>query len=233
MVQLSLGVLVVFALVGLFLWQSLTFGAKYIPMAWETRLVSPFIDASEATDPRQQALQERLDRILTAVEYQGEVPIQVTLIEQDIVNAFATLGGRVFVFEGLLDALETDIGLDMVLAHEVAHVLNRDPIQAAAGTLGLQLFFAFVTGNSELGQISGLADAGGQMLFLSYSREQEREADELALYALERLYADLTGADELFLYIERNETQMEFPEFLSSHPDTESRIQTIRSRINE
>lgn len=233
LLQLSVGVVVVFLFVGFVLWQSLTFGAKYIPMSWESRLVEPFISSADTTNETQQVLQQRLERILTAMEYSGDVPIHLSLIDSDVVNAFATLGGQIFVFQGLLDALETDVGLDMVLAHEAAHLINRDPIQSAAGTFGIQLLFALVTGSGDLGQVSSLMNAGGQVLFLGYSREQEREADQLALDALAVLYEDLTGADELFVYIDQLEGQIEFPEFLSSHPDPEARIQTIRNRISK
>lgn len=227
---LTTGVIAVFIILSVILWQSLTFTAQYIPLAWEARLAEPFVSEDSGSDV-QQRLQTRLDRLLVALEYDGDLPIRVNYIDNETVNAFATLGGQIFVFQGLLDAVTTDIGLDLVLAHEAAHILNRDPIQGAAGALGVQVVFALITGGGDFAQVSGLMDAGGQLLLLSYSREQEREADALAMDALSRVYEDLTGADELFVYLESLDTELETPEFLSTHPDTDSRIEFIREFI--
>jgi len=204
-------------------------------MSWETRLSQSIENLLETDLPDSQIqidLQSRLDRIVQQIDEQNTFQLTAHYIDSDVVNAFATLGGHVFVFSGLLDVIETDVGLDMVLAHEAAHVLNRDPIQAAAGTVGLQLLMALVTGNGDFAQTSGLMNMGSNMLLLSYSREQERAADERALEALKALYEDLTGADELFVFIQNSEGERAFPEFFSSHPNPSARIANIQKAIN-
>ncbi len=225
--------LVLFVVVTSVLWYSLSWGAQFIPLSWELRLAQPFIDQQATPSETEIALQERLDRLLAAMEYENDIPIQVHHLDSETVNAFATLGGQIFVFQGLLDIVKTDIGLDMVLAHEAAHILNRDPIQGITAALGVQFVFALATGNTELAQLSNLMGTGSELFLLSYSRKQERAADALAMDTLAKLYPDLTGADELFHYMLMHSDDMSFPEFLSSHPNVEDRINTIQERIKQ
>lgn len=224
---------VIFVIVVAFIWYGLSWSAQFIPLRWEQRLVAPFIDETAPENEIEKNLQARLDRLVSDMGYAGDIPIRVHYLDSDTVNAFATLGGQIFVFQGLLDAVKTDIGLDMVLAHEAAHIIHRDPVQSIASALGVQFIFALVTGHSELAQLPGLMGTGGELFMLSYSRRQERAADELALNTLAKHYPDLTGADELFHYILLHSDNMSFPEFLSSHPNVEDRIDTIQQRIQQ
>ncbi|WP_196158573.1 M48 family metallopeptidase [Reinekea sp. G2M2-21] len=228
---LTTGIAVALVIVSLVLWQSLSWGAKFIPLSWEMRISDSIAQQFEDTSEQSMMLQARLDHILQAMEYDGKVPLQVHYVDDDLVNAFATIGGHIFVFRGLMDILQTDIGLDMVLAHEAAHILNRDPIQSLAGAVGVQLVVALITGNGDFGQMNGIIDMGNQLMFLTYSREQERVADAMALDALASLYDDLTGADELFVWFAQDDNDA--PEFLSSHPLPDARIEAIRNRLSQ
>lgn len=232
LLQLTAGALLLLAVAFVVIWQSLSYIAGWIPLTWEANLVDPFEPLEMQRTEQEEALQVRLDRLLQAMEYDGEAKLTVHILDQTEINAFATLGGHIFVFQGLLDALQTDIGLDMVLAHEAAHILNRDPIQSAASALGFQFFIALITGFGDLGNSAALINSGSQLMALNYSRNQEQQADEMALDALSVLYTDLTGADELFSYIAKLEGQGRVPEFLSSHPHPERRIEAIQQRIN-
>ena len=227
------GFILALVVVGTSLWYGLSWMAQFIPYSWEQRLAANFIDEQSGRSDTELALQKRLDHLVNVMVNNGNMPMRVHYLPADTINAFATLGGQIFVYQGLLDAVHSDIGLDMVLAHEAAHIVNRDPIQSLTATLGVQLIFSLVTGNSDIAQLSGLMGTGGQLLMLSYSRKQERAADALALDTLEKLYPDLTGAGELFHYILMHSSEMSFPEFLSSHPDVEGRIENINQRIQQ
>ncbi|MFQ3229958.1 M48 family metallopeptidase [Reinekea sp.] len=232
LILLSLGVCVAFVLTALVLWYSLTFIVRFVPLSWESRIADPFVKPFKADSAQQLELQERLNKILVAMDYQGESPIQVTIIESDEMNAFATLGGHIFVLTGLLNALESEMGLDMVLAHEAAHILHRDPIKSATGMLGISLVTALVTGNGNFAQTRGLMHSGNQLLFLNNSREQERAADKAALNALIELYGHIDGAEELFLTL-RNDRSTNIPVILSSHPHPDERIDYILQYLKE
>jgi len=230
---LSLGVCVFFAFIVFVVWQSLTLVARFIPLSWEARIAAPWVEQYQQVSEHQVQLQARLDRILQVMEYEGDIALTVHYVDSPDTNAFATLGGQIFVLSGLVDSMKSDIGLDMVLAHEAAHILNRDPIQSVAGALGVKLILALATGNGEFAQMSGLMNVGSNVMFLSYSRDQERDADEAALNALEHLYGGLEGADELFVQLNQADGVFEIPEILSTHPHPEERIEYIKARIQQ
>lgn len=227
---LSAGALTIIAVAAIILWSSFSWLATFIPLSWEQRVADQWVDNTQAPSTIQIQLQERTDRIIAVMAPDLKTTIVAHHIDHDVTNAFATLGGQIFIYQGLLDALQTDIGLDMVIAHEVAHILNRDPIQMAAGMLGTQLVLALATGNGEFAQLSGFTNISGSLLLLNYSREQEIEADQLALDAIEKLYGSVDGAEEFFVYISNREDLPEPPAWLSSHPDVHSRISAIKAR---
>ena len=90
-------------------------------------------------------------------------------------NAFATLGGHVFVCRGLMETLEDENSLAMIIGHELAHIKNRDPIVGMARGLTIQMLYSYITGDYSSLNVSGL----GSELGLSYfSREQEYSSDD-------------------------------------------------------
>lgn len=232
LILLSLGVCIAFIMTALVLWYSLTFLVRFIPLSWESRIADPIVNQFITHSEQQIELQQRLDKILLAMGYQGDSPIQVSIIDSKEINAFATLGGHIFVLTGLLSELESDIGLDMVLAHEAAHILHRDPIKSATGVLGISLVTALITGNGNFAQTSGLMNIGNNLLFLNNSREQERAADKAALDAMMTLYGHVDGAEELFVSL-LDDDPVELPAILSSHPHPNERIDYIRQYFKE
>lgn len=109
-------------------------------------------------------------------------PIRVDVLDHEMVNAVAMPGGRIFLFRGLIDRAATPEEVAGVLAHEIGHVIHRDPttgVLRAAGTAGI---FSLV-----LGDVFGagvIAAAGEAMLNASYQREAEARADAEAIAML-------------------------------------------------
>ncbi len=141
-------------------------------------------------------------------------------------NAVATLGGHIFVLEGLLHTLSSENSLAMVLAHELAHCVNRDPLRSAGRGVLLEIAFSSARGGNL---------AGNQLLLTRYSREQERAADQEALAALNARYGHIGGATRLFEVLRATERDSAArgmgrpPELLSTHPAIDERIEAIRS----
>ncbi len=159
------------------------------------------------------------------------VQLRFIVIKGDQVNAFTTLGGYVFVFEGLLRQLGNENSLAMVLAHEIAHAKNRDPLLTAGRGVLLQLAMMSISGNGGL--VPAMADAGSQATLSLYSREQEEMADKLALAALQRKYGHIGGSIGLFEKLDASGEMSDMPEILASHPDTARRIDYLRSMARE
>lgn len=232
LVLLTSAIVVGFVLVAILLWHSLGFLARFIPVQWEARLTeSVGVNTLSRTDDERE-LQSRVDGLLMLLE-ESDWPVTVHLLETSEVNAFATLGSHIIVTRGLLDALNTEAGLDFVLLHELAHLLNRDPIRAAAGQLGVRLLTALLTGQGDLPAPTLWLQSSERLLALHYSRAQEREADQLALNTLWQLYDDISSADELFVFLDEQGDSLRVPQIFSTHPHSQSRIEFIRSFIEE
>ena len=163
------------------------------------------------------------------------------VLDSPVVNAFALPGGYVYVTRGLLAHLNNEAQLAVVQGHEIGHVAARHASQRGLQqTIGQ---FA-VVGGAILGQellgLSGenllnLSSTAAQLLFLSYSREHERESDKLGVeYAAMSGYAAEEGA-AFFTSLKRisENSGQSIPNMLSSHPDPGEREQNIPRMARE
>lgn len=201
----------------------------------ERRFVDRYVTmtANHLLTPGDPVLQRYVeDLTLQLSEYMqppDDLSIRVHLVKGPP-NAAATLGGHIFVLEGLLHTLNSENSLAMVLAHELAHCINRDPLRSAGRGMLLEIAFSAAGGGSM---------TGNQLLLTRYSREQERTADEDALKALNAHYGHIGGATRLFEVlrtIQRDSVPKVIgrpPELLSTHPAIDERIEAILDSAEE
>ena len=163
------------------------------------------------------------------------------VLDTPVVNAFALPGGYTYVTRGLMAHLNNEAQLAMVMGHEIGHVAARHASQRALQqTLGQVL----VIGGAVLGQelfglpgesILNLSSMGAQLLFLSYSRDAERESDRLGVeYSAMAGYAAEEGA-QFFTSLKRISERhgAAIPNMLSSHPNPGEREKNIPRMANE
>jgi len=132
-----------------------------------------------------------------------------TLVNSDVVNAFAVPGCYIYVTRGLMSVVNSEAELGAVLAHEVGHIAGRHAQRQQRRSLWRGLGVAAVgllTGSEGLTRIAGVA-AG--LFTLRYSRNQEFEADDLGLEYLTAAGHDPHAAADMLATLGRNE------EFLS------------------
>ncbi|MDO6386397.1 M48 family metallopeptidase [Uliginosibacterium sp. 31-12] len=178
----------------------------------------------------QQALQQHAGRITASLQLPSQMPIQLHYVAGDTVNAFATLGGHVFVFRGLLEKLRYEEELDAVLAHEIGHVANRHMVrQLSRGVMTASVLGLIGVRSPALNQ--WLIGDVQQLQMLAYSREAEREADATAQLASQRLHGGNQGLVKLFetftaLQAERG---VRAPAWLQSHPLPAERAEHARA----
>ena len=205
--------------------------APKIPFSVErsvTEQVTPWVEL-EQTSTTQIYLQKLANDLAKAQDLPPEMTITVHYINDDTVNAFATLGGHIILLRGLLEKLPNENAVAMVLAHEIAHIKHRHPIKGLGRAAVFTLAVAMVsgaTGSDIAGQILGEA---GLLTALKFSRSQEQQADDTALTTLARYYGHVNGANDLFQVFDAlQSTQgIETPALFSSHPHTNNRIQQV------
>jgi predicted Zn-dependent protease len=159
------------------------------------------------------------------------------IVDVSVVNAFAIPGGYVYFTRGILSSLNSEAELAGVMGHEIGHIAARHSAsqysraQFAQLGLGVGMIFADkVPGLSELAQL------GAGMLFLRFSRDNEREADDLGVEYASRVGYDASQMANFFETLERmnpGSDQTGLPGWFSTHPSPEDRVQTIRIRARE
>ena len=201
-----------------------------IPFSAEQKIAKVFVDKVNKEYPNENIeithyLQTLADSLTKVEGLPGDMSITVHYIDSDTINAFATLGGNLFFFRGLLENVPSENALQMVMAHEIAHIKHRHPIKALGRSVIISSVIAFLNisvGNSVMGNIFGDA---GLLTALQFSREHEEQADETAMAALVKLNGHIGGADSLFEILrESNSESLQLPEFFSSHPHMENRV---------
>lgn len=237
---LGLGALLLFAALG---FASLFLGSllgRYAPVVWENAVAGVVIEgrltkgrAGAEADVDSARLREELqalaDRLAGHMALPAGLTVKAHYLDSDEVNAFATVGGHIFIARGLIERMPHENALAMVVAHEIAHVAHRDPAAALGGVVLLEVLAALVTTSGS--QVPEELILGPNALLLSsFSREVEREADAAALEALAGLYGHVAEASTFF---EAVLGLPQPPELLSSHPLTQERIDEIGETARE
>lgn len=178
------------------------------------------------------------ERYLNANGYQGflkDFKWEYNLVKDESVNAFAMPGGKIVFFTGILDVAESETGVAVVMAHEIAHALADHGAQrmsaaqlqqlgAVAGTVAL-------SGKSQetqqiFAQAYGLGSQVGVML--PFSRGHESEADRIGLTLMAIAGYDPDEAPELWKRMAAQKDGQAPPEFLSTHPSNQTRINNLQ-----
>jgi len=207
--------------------------APYIPFSAEQKFANAFVNIgnkkeSDSDIEIEHYLQAMAEEIAKIEQLPKDMPITVHYIDADTVNAFATLGGHVFFFRGLLEQLPNENALWMVMAHEIAHIKHRHPIKALGRGVMVGSALAIVNLSIGSGVTGGALNEAGLLTVLNFSREQELQSDETAIIALAQRYGHVKGADSLFnVLANASEGNYQQPDFFSSHPHTTNRIEYI------
>jgi predicted Zn-dependent protease len=154
------------------------------------------------------------------------------VLDSPVVNAFAVPGGYVYLTRGILAYINDEAELAGVVAHEIGHIAARHSAQqyskAQFAQLGLGLGSVL---SKTFRKYAGVAQTGVGLLFLSFSRSDEREADALGVEYSAKAGYDTNHMANLFVSLERlnpGEGQSGLPAWFSSHPNPENRIAAIK-----
>lgn len=164
---------------------------------------------------------------------------EFNLIKSPEINAWCMPGGKVAVYSGILPVTKTDAGLAVVMGHEIAHAIARHSAERISQEMLAQTGSGVVTaataGKSQATQaiIGQLYGVGTQLKLLSYSRNQESEADRLGLTFMAMAGYDPNEAVAFWQRMASQNKNGAPPEFLSTHPSDATRIRAIQAAIPE
>jgi Zn-dependent protease with chaperone function len=169
-----------------------------------------------------------VNEFFAALKVETKYSIRISVVEGETVNAFALPGGRMVVYNGLLESIRSYPELAALLSHEFVHVEHRHATRSMFRQLGTSAFVGVLFGNASslAGSIAGQAN---QLRTLSYSRVLEKEADLKGVDLIKSRKLDVNGFDSLFKHLQVATPKGTYlPEIISSHPEVQNRIAYIR-----
>jgi predicted Zn-dependent protease len=163
-----------------------------------------------------------------------DIQYHFAVIESEQINAFATPGGYVYIYTGLLDRINNEAELAAVTAHEISHVVARHSVKRLQSAVGIGLLEQIAFGGNA-SATRDVVNLGVGVALQGYSRANEFEADEYGIVYMAAAGYNPQGAIELFQMLASlgDSGQKNIFERLSaSHPDTQARIDRAKQLIS-
>lgn len=187
---------------------------------------------------RNQELQAYINRVgqrVAAESSREEIEYTFTVLNDDIINAFALPGGFIYVTRGMLTHMNSESELAAVLGHEIAHVTEKHALRREARGKGISVLNTVLAVASGQPALYELGNMFGGVLLSGYSREFELEADEVGAQfmakagyspdAMLKTIEILKDKDRIEIAQARleNRDPAVYHGFLSTHPDHDTR----------
>jgi Zn-dependent protease with chaperone function len=219
--------------------------APHLPLAWEIRLgnamdtqVRHTLDESNGKRPfecaagdaardtqKTAAARDAFRKLIASLERAADLPLplQAGMVRRRDVNAITLPGGRVYVFEGLLNSANGVDEIAGVIGHELGHVAHRDGTKAVLEAAGLSVLFGMLLGDFSGG--SAVVVAARTVLQTAYSRKAEAAADEFGARLMYKVGGDPNALGAILLRISGKPGMA--PHFLLDHPEAQERADAI------
>ncbi len=209
-----------------------------VPLSLERKLGNQVVESfnSEFAPCNDKQAKERIERIvarLIKATGKKDLKVDVHIINDPMVNAFALPGQHMVLMTGFLKNADTEEEIAGVLAHELGHVVNRDAMRMTLQSQGYNIMLSLITGGGS--SYSGMAQVATLANILSYSREKEKAADAFAAKILpqagysRRGLATFLGkmmmAGQKDSILQKLDNELSF---LSTHPATKERINQLQ-----
>jgi predicted Zn-dependent protease len=180
-------------------------------------------------DPALASYVQSIGERMVPVSHRWNLEFHFRLLDDAVVNAFALPGGYVYITRGIMAYLSDEAALAGVMGHEIGHVAARHGAQhyteQALFGLGLGLGSAL---SETFARYAGVAATATQLLLLKYSRDDERQADQLGVEYATKLGYDTKEMAEFFHTLDQlSAGSGRLPSWASTHPDPGERYQKV------
>lgn len=201
--------------------------ASTVSVKTERQLGDAVYDAMGLSAAEDTAASFLLNEFFATMEVPSAYSVRITVVNDNVVNAFAVPGGRIVVYSALLKQIQSYPELAALLSHEFIHVNSKHSTKSIFRRLGSKVFIGLLFGS--FGSVTSvLIDHADDLKSLTYSRKLEKEADIKGLEILLQRKIDPKGFEDLFHHLKEASPASALPEFLASHPDVEKRISYIK-----
>ena len=203
--------------------QEIALGISYDPQVMAT--------FGEYADATMQSYVQSMGTELGKISHRPNLEYHVKVIDSPVVNAFAVPGGFIYLTRGIMAQLNNEAEFMGVLGHEMGHIAARHSVsQQTKQQLGTLLLIGGMIASEKFASYAQYAMQGMQLLFLSFSREDERQADDLGSEYSTKMGYDGTQMAEFFRVLQKMNMAAQqggVPTFLSTHPDPGDRYNAV------
>jgi len=171
---------------------------------------------------------------IVRVSDRSNLPFHFTVLDNDQINAFATPGGYLFFYTGILRMMESEDELAAVMAHEISHVVGRHSVKTIQTYYGGAIALSLLLGDdmeNEVGRITSLVFG---LALQGYGRKNEHEADEFGLHYMAKASYNPNGAVTMFEKLASFSGEKKrgfFENLTATHPETRERISRMKTQI--
>lgn len=171
------------------------------------------------------------------ISHRTQLEYHVKVLDSPVVNAFAVPGGYVYLTRGILAQLNNEAELVGIIGHEMGHITARHSVsQQSKQQMGQLLLIGGMIVSEKFAQYATYAMQGMQLLFLKFSRDNEREADRLGVEYSSKIGYDAHKMADFFQVLNKMNlasTQAGVPTFLSTHPDPGDRFNAVNQEATQ
>ncbi len=203
--------------------QEVAMGQSYDPQVLATFGVYPDAELNNFV--------QKMGDEMGVISHRPNLKYYVKVVDSPVVNAFAVPGGYIYLTRGILAQFNNEAELAGVLAHEMGHITARHSVsQQAKQTLGQIALIGGMIVSPKLAEMGEMAMQGMQLLFLKFSRDNEREADMLGAEYSSKISYDAHKMADFFQVLNKMsmaESEGGVPTFMSTHPDPGDRYNSV------
>jgi len=168
----------------------------------------------------------QLGQKIVKVSHRSDLTFHFRILDSSVINAFALPGGFVYITRGILAYMNSEAELAGIIGHEIGHITARHSAKqytrAQLAQVGLGLGMVF---SEQFRRFSDVAELGTGLLFLRFSRDQERQSDQLGVEYATKVGYDAANLSHFFGTLNRLQelSGQELPGWFSTHPNPEGR----------
>jgi predicted Zn-dependent protease len=204
--------------------QEIALGTQYNP-----QVIATF---GEYQDPALQSFFQSKGTEMGLISHRPKLEYHVKVLDSPVVNAFAIPGGYIYLTCGILAQFNNEAEAMGVLGHEMGHIAARHSVsQQTKQTMGQMLLIGGMIASQKFAQYAEYAMQGMQLLYLKFSRDDERQADALGVEYSSKIGYDAYQMAEFFQVLNKMsmaEEEEGVPTFLSTHPDPGDRFNYVQ-----
>ncbi|WP_417460250.1 M48 family metallopeptidase [Kordiimonas sp.] len=184
---------------------------------------------------------QRIGARIAAISDKPDMPWEFVVIDEDVLNAWALPGGKIAMYQKMVDSFPDDDELAAVMGHEIAHAILRHGAEqmsrAQAQNLAIVGVGAAVGATTQDGEMAQMAVTLGALaaqgfVQLPHSRAMELEADDIGTLYMARAGYDPRAAVRLWQKMKSMKDGASQPAFLSTHPSDDKRIARINAKMS-